>query len=206
MIENEEEIWKALPGVPGVEVSTLGRVRALDRVTSSETYTRFTKGRVLKQSNNISGYMYVSIKAYGKYFNKRVHRLVAQTFLPNPNDLPEVNHKDNNPLNNNASNLEWCTHEYNIAYREKYGTPAKESVPKSPLFAINLSTLEVLNFRSQHEASRELGVDNSNINRVIKGGLNQTHGYWFVNDDENSADAIKQKLYEIKHRSALKMC
>lgn len=205
MINNEKEIWRAHPDIPGIEVSTLGRVRTLDMVTSSETYTRFTKGRVLKQSNNISGYMYVSIKVYGKYFNKRVHRIVAQTFLPNPDDLPEINHKDNNPLNNEASNLEWCTREYNIAYREKYGTPAKESVPKSPLFAINLSTLEVLHFRSQHEASRELGVDNSNINRVIKGGLNQTHGYWFVNDDNNAVDTIKQKLYEIKHRATSNM-
>ena len=278
MNNNEEEVWKSHPDIPGIEVSTLGNVRTLDRAVPTERGTWFFKGRVLKQSNSKGGYLKVSIKVDGKWTAKKVHRLVAQTFLSNPDSFPEVNHKDNDRANNNVDNLEWCTHSYNMKYREKYGVSQTEAVGR-PLFAINLETLEVLHFRSQAEAGRELGVfsqsisnvikgkikqaggfwfkedDNNgieadndklkgivesmpfigglfavnlitsevsrfkshseagrvlgvsqgNINKVIEGRMRQTGGYWFVNDDENAADTIKQKLHEIKHRSALKM-
>jgi len=205
------EIWKLLPGVTGVEVSTLGNIRTLDRIVSSENGTRFLKGRVLKQCNDKDGYLLVHIPIDGKFAMKRVHRLVAQAFIPNHDGLPEINHKDNNPLNNNVSNLEWVTHEENIAYREKYGTPAKDFVKKLPVFAINLSTLEVLRFRSQGEAGRKLGVFKQSINAVLKGRLNKTHGYWFVNDDGHAVDVVKSKLHDIggtglkiKHQASIK--
>ena len=194
MIKSETELWKPLPGVPGVEVSTLGNVRTLDKVVSTEKVTRFQKGRVLKQFNVSGGYLQVNVKVDGKWTNKLVHRLVAQTFIVNPDGLPEINHKDNNPLNNNVSNLEWVTHKENIAYREKYGTPAKDFVPKSPVYAVNLKTQETLWFESQNEAGRALGAYVPNINAVIKGRLNKTNGYLFVNADENANDVIKHKL------------
>lgn len=181
-MENQVEIWKTLPGVTGVEVSTLGRVRTLDRVTSSETITRFTKGRVLKQSGNNYGYLKVSIPVDGKPVTKKVHRLVAQTFLPNPDNLPQVNHKSCIRTNNNVENLEWCSRSYNMKYREKYGISNTES-QGHPVFAVNLTTIKVYRFRSQREAERALGVSKGNINKVIKGKYKQTHGFWFVNDD-----------------------
>ena len=87
----ETEIWKAHPGIPGIEVSTLGRVRTLDRVVSTEKMTRFQKGRVLKQRDNGRGYLIVNIPINGKQVTKKVHRLVAQTFIPNSEELPQVN-------------------------------------------------------------------------------------------------------------------
>lgn len=197
MAKSETELWKALPGVPGVEVSTLGNVRTLDRVVSSEYRTRFTKGRILKQYEVSGGYLQVSIPIDGKWTMKLVHRLVAQTFINNPDSLSEINHKDNNPLNNNVSNLEWCTKDYNIAYREKHGTPAKDFVQKSPVYAVNLKTQETLWFESQMEAGRELGVSQGNIYSVIKGNRKQTGGFWFTDADDNAADAIKRKLEEV---------
>jgi len=194
---SKSEIWKAHPDIAGIEVSTLGRVRTLDKMVWNGKGTYSKKGRILKQSKSINGYMYVSIKANGKFIKQRIHRLVAQTFISNPDNLPEVNHKDNNPLNNNVSNLEFCTHKYNTTYREKYGTPAKECVPKSPVFAVNLSTLEVLHFSSQHEAGRELEIFQSHINAVIKGKRKQAHGYWFKADDGNGIEADKDKLKSI---------
>lgn len=95
-MENQVEIWKTLPGVTGVEVSTFGRVHTLDSLISSEKYTRFTKGRVLKQHDNHNGYMLVRIPVDGKWTTKRVHRLVAQTFIKNTDNLPQVNHLDCN--------------------------------------------------------------------------------------------------------------
>lgn len=205
MIKNESEIWKSLPSVPGVEVSTLGRVRTLDRVASSENGTRFLKGRVLKQSYNDKGYLKVNIPIDGEFATKRVHRLVAQTFIPNPDSLPQVNHKDCDRTNNNAGNLNWCTHQENIAYRDKLGHTARNNAPKSPVYAINLATLKILHFCSQSEASEKLMANKGHINEVIKGKRKQTSGFWFTNDDNNAGDTIKQKLYEIKHQATLKM-
>ena len=137
----ETEIWKSLPGVPGVEVSTFGKVRTLDRLVSSEKYTRFTKGRILKQYENGKGYFIVSIPIDGKWATKRVHRLIAKTFIKNPDNFPQVNHKDCDRTNNDVSNLEWCTASYNAQYREKYGISQTEA-QGHPLFAINLANTE----------------------------------------------------------------
>lgn len=196
MINNEEEIWKPHPDIEGIEVSTLGRVRTLDKVVSSESGTRFFKGRVLKQSNGTNGYMQVRVKVDGKFITKTVHRLVAKTFLPNPNGFPMVNHKDCNTKNNNVKNLEFCTASYNNQYKEKFGISTAESRGHR-VFAINLSTLEVLHFRAQNEASRELGINIGSINMVIKGKRNKAGGFWFVNDDGHAVDVVKSKLHDI---------
>lgn len=195
---SESEIWKSHPDIVGIEVSTLGRVRTLDRVVSSEKRTQFVKGRVLKQNCHDSGYLYVGITTNGKRTTKLVHRLIAKTFISNPDRLADVNHKNCIRDDNRVSNLEWCSHEENIAYRGRCGHTAKNNAPKSPIYAIGLDTLEVLHFTSQHEASRVLGILHPNIIKVIKGKRKQTGGYWFVNDDENAADAIKRKLNDIK--------
>ena len=192
----EEEIWKALPGVTGIEVSTLGRVRMLDRLVSSEKYTRFTKGRILNQYDNGSGYFIATIPIDCKWTPKKVHRLVAQAFIPNPENLPQVNHRDCDRKNNNVDNLEWCDNSYNMRYREKYGKSQAESAGR-PLFVINLVTSEVSHFRSQKEAGQALGISTGNINRVIKGGLKQAGGFWFVNDDGHAVDVVKSKLHDI---------
>jgi len=193
MINNETEIWRSYPDIPEIEVSTLGIVRTLDRVVSSKgNGTRFQKGQVLKQFISNNGYMRVHIRIDGKSTMKLVHRLVAQTFIKNTDNLPQVNHRDCDPTNNDVSNLEWCSSSYNIKYREKYG-----KAQNKPVFAIDLSTLEVLHFRSQGEASRELGVFVSNISRVIKGKQNYAGGYFFKEDDGNGIEIDKDKLNDI---------
>lgn len=195
-MENQVEVWKAHPELVGIEVSSLGRVRTLDRVTSSEKITRFQKGRILKQHDNGRGYLHVNIPINGKQATKKVHRLVAQTFINNPDNLPQVNHKDCNKKNNNAKNLEWCTASYNQKYRKKHGISQTEAAGH-PLFAINLSTLEVSHFRSQQEAGRLIGFSQGNIGAVIRGEQKYTNGFWFTNDDDNSADLAKCKLHYI---------
>ena len=210
MIKIESEIWRAHPEYVGVEVSTFGRVRTLDKVVSSEKYTRFQKGRVLKPIDNGHGYMKVSILVDGKWTTKTVHRLVAQTFIKNTDNLPQINHKDCDRTNNKVKNLEWCTASYNQQYREKFGI-SNEKSKGVPVFAINLDTLEVSRFSSQHEAGRIIGVSQGHINEVIKGSRNQAGGFWFVNDDGHAVEAVKSKLHDvggtglkIKHRSTLK--
>lgn len=194
MINNEKEIWRAHPEIDIIEVSTLGRVRTLDRMVSGKGKgTRLAKGRILKQYDTAAGYLLANIKINGKWASKYVHRLVAQTFIPNPGNLPQVNHLDCDRTNNNVENLEFCTASYNSKYREEFGNALSK-----PVFAINLSTLEVSHFQSQKEASRVLGIQQSNINAVIKGRLKKTGGFWIVNDDENADDTIKHKLNKIR--------
>ena len=191
-MDNQAEVWRRHPDIEKIEVSTFGRVRTLDRMTSNGRGSYLVKGHVLKQCNDKDGYLVVYVPVDKKWTNKRVHRLVAQTFIPNPNGLPMINHKDCDRANNEVSNLEWCDNSYNVQYREKFG-----DAQGHPLFAIKLDTLEVLNFRSQNEASRVLGAKNQNVSRVIKGSLNQTHGFWFVNDDDKAVDLTNQKLQYI---------
>lgn len=193
----ETEIWKKHPEIEKLEVSSFGRVRTLDRVVPREKHTLFIKGRVLKQHDIGHGYLQVHFRVDGKHVNKYVHRLVAQTFIHNPNNWPEVNHKDNDRANNHVDNLEFCTRSYNQKYRDKFGVSNTET-KWQPVFAINLSTLEVSRFRSQGEASRTLGVYRANISMVTRGKLKQTGGFWFVNDDDKATDAIKNKLHKIR--------
>lgn len=195
-MENQVEIWKSHPEYTGIEVSTFGRVRTLDKVVSSEKRTQFVKRRVLKQSYCSSGYLQVGVSIDGKRVTKLVHRLIAQAFIPNPEELPQINHKDSDPTNNNVSNLEWCTPKYNSQYREKYGVSRMEVAGK-PVFAINLSTLEVTHFQSQSEAGQALGASTGSINMVIKGSRNQAGGYLFKEDDGNGIEIDNDKLNDI---------
>ena len=103
----KKEYWKSVVGYEGLYmVSNWGRVKSI----------KFGKERILKPVTNSSGYLLVGL--YKNNIEKKysVHRLVAEAFIPNPYNLPQVNHKDENKQNNVVSNLEWCTHEYNNTY------------------------------------------------------------------------------------------
>ena len=103
MIEIEE--FRDIPGYEGMyEVSNLGRVKNVET------------GRILKPGKDRYGYLKVVLCKNGTRKTIKVHRLVALTFLPNPNNYPEVNHRDEDKTNNTVDNLEWCTRDYNNNY------------------------------------------------------------------------------------------
>lgn len=192
---NDIEVWKSYPEFEFIQGSSLGGVRTLDRcVTRKNGRKQFIKGRILKQRRQKSGYMYVNFSVNGKQVNLRVHRIIAACFLPNPNNLPQVNHIDCDRTNNRVENLEWCSREYNSAYRNKFGVSYKEAAPKSPVIAVNLKTLEALQFPSQKEAARQLGASVGTINEVIKGKRNKHHGYWFTNADSQAVESVIEKF------------
>ena len=109
------EVWKDIPGYEGLyQVSTFGNVRSLN-------WRNMNVVRDLYLKPHNKGYLQVELSKNGRKKMITVHRLVAMTFIPNPNELPTVNHKDENKHNNNVENLEWCTTSYNTSYsRDKH--------------------------------------------------------------------------------------
>lgn len=95
-------------------VSNQGRVKSLDMITNNGT--RICKGRIRALSLDRDGYPQLSVVINRKMKCLKVHRLVAEAFIDNPQDLPMVNHKDENPQNNQVDNLEWCDCKYNSNY------------------------------------------------------------------------------------------
>lgn len=122
------EEWRPVVGYEGLyEVSNLGRVRSLDRYVKGkgESY-RLHKGKVLSPGIKSDGYLIVNLQRRMFY----VHRLVTEAFLPNPDNLPEVNHKDEDKTNNRVDNLELCDHKYNMNYGTR-NIRAKETAIKN---------------------------------------------------------------------------
>lgn len=192
MINKEKEIWRTYPDYPFIEVSNLGRVRTLDRWVQCNGGKRLVKGRILKQQTNHNGYMQVQFGVDGKYVYLRVSRAVAITYISNPNSLPEVNHIDCDRTNNIVDNLEWCSRQENISYRDKLGHTAKHNALKKSVIAINLENSEVFWFESQSEVARQLGIDSSHIPTVIKGKYSKTHDCWFCDADENAVEKTRK--------------
>ena len=157
------EIWKATDGFEGYEVSTHGRVFSLKT------------NKMMKLHKNRKGYLQVGLMREGKQVPQRVHRLVARAFIPNPNNYPQVNHKDENKANNFVNNLEWCTNDYNI----HYGTVIERIVKKRQVKVNQYSTDGVLikTWDGMNEAARALGIQGSHIAECCKGKLNKTGGF-----------------------------
>jgi predicted XRE-type DNA-binding protein len=196
MTYKEKIIWKTYPDYPFIEANQFGEVRTKDRyVRGKDGSKRLIKGRILKQRDNGHGYMVVEFSVKNKTIRLYVHRIVASAFIPNPDNLPQVNHKDNNRANNVVSNLEWCTRQYNEAYKKNFGTSQAEVSGKS-VFVVNLETFEVLHFETEAEAARQLGISISNISNVLKGRRKQAGGFLFV---ENENEITKEKIQKIKN-------
>ena len=108
-----------------------------------------------------------------------MHRLVAQAFIPNPDNLPEVNHRDEDKTNNCVENLEWCSHLYNM----RFGTAIKRGAEKqsTPVLQIDKDTNEVIaEYPSTAEAGRQLKIWQGNISNCCRGRYKTTGGYKFV--------------------------
>lgn len=129
-----EEIWKDIEGYEGLyQVSNLGRIKRCSRKNmDSKARQRTFKELILKENIDKSGYCYVNLYKNEKKAYK-IHRLVAQTFIPNIQKKPQVNHKDGNKKNNTVKNLEWVTREENIQHAYKNNLIRSLKIPKEEL-------------------------------------------------------------------------
>ena len=163
------EEWRDIQGFEGrYMVSNYGRVKSLN-------YNHTGKEGILKAGDNGYGYLFVVLCKDGKDKKCRINRLVAQAFLPNPDNLPEVNHKDEDKKNNCVDNLEWCTSQYNTEYSQG-----------KAVIGINKVSGLILEFPSAHEASRQTGINQGNISSCCKGKKKSAGGfYWhYANSEE----------------------
>lgn len=185
MIEtNKNEQWKSAVGYEQyLEVSTLGRVRRISHsfVKRNGRICK-VKSCILKPNHSRKGYLLVNVKG-GKLVS--LHRLVAMAFIPNPKNLPEINHIDENKENNKISNLEWCTHKEN----SQHGTRNKrisETLKNSLHNKKPIIRSDGVKFLGLADAARAVDGYPSNICKCLKGIIRSAYGYqWrYANEDD----------------------
>lgn len=153
------ETWVPVHGFEGLyEVSDLGRVRSLDRLQSRSSwrqreFMQHYKGRILKPHYNNMGYATVDLQIHKKVDRRLISRMVAEAFIPNPDNLPCVNHKDQNPANNRVDNLEWCTVQYNVTYAN--AIELRTIQYSKPVEQLTLEGKHVAFFKSSADAERQ---------------------------------------------------
>lgn len=171
------ETWKSIVGYEGLyEISNEGNVRSLFQRSN-----RWKPG-ILKPQKDKDGYLQVKLCKDGKGKVMKVHRLVAQAFIPNPLNLETVNHKDENKQNNAVSNLEWLSMKDNLNYGTHNQRVAEANVnhPKKskPVQMSDKSTGELLaTYPSAHEAKRVTGIAHSSICKCCLGKYKSAGGY-----------------------------
>ena len=174
-----EEIWRDIKDYEGYyQVSNRGIVKSLERMKRNNGGYQKIPEKILKVYDNGKGYLRVQLCKDGKVKNCRINRLVAQAFLPNPNNLPEVNHIDQDKTNNCVENLEWCTTQYNVEYSQA-----------KAVIGINKVSGLIMEFPSLMEAERQTGISNKHICACCKGKAKSAGGfYWFYADSEEVAN------------------
>lgn len=187
------ENWRPIGNSDVYEVSDQGRVK-------SKNYLGHGYERILRLNPDHKGYLRVRIYLNGVRKTCKVHRLVAEAFLPNPANLPQVNHLDGDKRNNDVGNLEWTTARDNVAHAYRNGlkennrlfaqklgsTVGKAALRKAmekhfvPVTATNIATGETLSFDSIKEAAETLGLRQSNIGANVRGRAKSCGGYVFA--------------------------
>lgn len=189
-MKNIEEIWKDIDGYEGLyQVSNLGRIKSLQRYVwrgNGIGGNSIVKEKIKKKDITNLGYERTTLSKDNIDKHYSVHRLVAQAFIPNPDNLPVINHKDENPSNNHVDNLEWCTYQYNSIYgtlqerkREKQiNHPQKSKV----VYQYSLSGELIKEWKSGKEVERQLGFDQGSISKCCSGKQKTCGGYkWEYN-------------------------
>lgn len=175
-------VWRAVKGYEGLyAVSNTGQVKSLFR------YKKILKPNVMKR-----GYCTVELFKGGQSKRLLIHRLVAEAFIPNPDNLPQVNHIDENPMNNSSDNLEWCTAKYNMNYGEgaktrhlkiDYNTEKRKQIAREngKAKAVPVAQYEKGNkicvYDNAKIASNKTGVNHSHILDVANGKRKTAGGY-----------------------------
>lgn len=169
------EEWRNIKGFENkYMVSNFGNVKSLN-------YMHKNKSHLLKQTVGNKGYLYVTLNKNGKHWTYFVHRLVAQAFIPNPNNLPTVNHMDECRTNNCVKNLEWLSYKDNNLYGNHYKRVSETQLndPKKSkrVLQYDLNGRFIKEWKSASEVQRKLSVNSSNIIQNCRGNVKTAGGF-----------------------------
>lgn len=205
----DEEVWKGVAGFEEFyQVSTHGRVRSKDRITvrRGDGAKMFYKGQIMKTPLNGEGYPSLNLNVRGKKHSKKVHRLVAETFIENPNNYIEVNHIDEVKNNNHVSNLEWCTREHNMnhgtLWERVWAHPNQIKAfedSKKAVIGIHIETEKKVRFESLSEADRQ-GFPRRNVQAVLNGYDKSCRGYVWFHEEEYTSELKDEKMKSFRIR------
>lgn len=188
---SRSEIWKPISGYEGIyEVSNLGNVRSLPRYKRGNFDSKvFVEGKEIKKVKNNRGYYIVQLSKENKVKNFSVHRLVATEFIPNPNNLPQINHKDEDKSNNTVDNLEWTTLKRNINYGTRNKRMALTKGKKVQAFDDDGNF--IMGFCSMVVAEKITGINQGDISRCTLGKTDHAGGYvWKIVKQGGVADDV----------------
>lgn len=169
------EIWKEIKDYPTYRVSNLGRVKAT-KYYSNIHKKYYDRELILKEKTNKFGYKFVGLSNKNGRKNKSIHRIVAETFIENPNNYNEVNHIDGNKTNNHIDNLEWCTRRDNILHAYMLGLKKGNSKAKYKVIqSLNGKTIKIWNNISEIKAT--LGLDYSSLYQCCNNKRKSCNGF-----------------------------
>lgn len=188
-------LWRDIEGFEGLyQISNLGEVKSLMRTIERGDGVKMNiKEKILKPQIGNHGYLTVSLCSIDKKIvTKRIHRLVAEAFIPNSNNLPQVNHKDENKLNNKVDNLEWCTQQYNL----KYGEAAQigNITRRKPVLQYSLDGELIAEHESTLAAAKAIGVYQGNISKVCRGETETAKGFIFKFKNNESEENYNENV------------
>lgn len=189
------EEWRDVIGLEGYQISNMGRIRSVDRTIAVGSHKRDIVGLILKTNKDKDGYEGVNLKIGGKSYRKKVHRLVAEAFIDNPDNYPCIDHINGIRDDNRVENLRWCTVKMNANYelaKKNRSSAIKQSYVSNPNLRTirantfgksNMQRVEVFKndislgvFDSQIQASRCLGISQSLISQCARTGIKSKSG------------------------------
>ena len=177
------EEWRDIANFEGLYlISNLGHVKSVERYKRNNAGTQFINERLRVLTPDKDGYLKVCLSKDGKRYVRSVHRLVAEAFIPNPDNLPVINHKNEDKQDNKVENLEWCT----VRYNTMYGTGRIRTSMKQgkPVEQMDLDGNVIDEFYSMCVAAKITGIPQPNIHKVCNGVRQTAGGYKWRYKDE----------------------
>ena len=174
-----KEEWKLIKGYYGLEVSNLGRVRRIKHKNAGNAGKYKDKlPYILKTTRDKDGYVNISLNESGKGFHARMQRLIAEAFIPNPENKPQVNHKNGVKDDNRVENLEWCTASENIRHRiDVLGVKLTNNIKSKVVLQYDMNMNLLKEYPSAKEAYRQTGLSQGHISQCCRGEFKQYRGF-----------------------------